>query len=62
MNTAQSISTLAQDATLQEKTVQKKMVQDQAVSKTVQTNSSKANLLGMIRAELEAFFEIIGEK
>ena len=62
MNTAQSISTLAQDATLQEKTVQKKMVQDQAVSKTVQTNSSKANLLGMTRAELEAFFEKIGEK
>ena len=57
MNTAQSISTLAQDAT-----VQKKMVQDQAVSKTVQTNSSKANLLGMTRAELEAFFEKIGEK
>lgn len=62
MNTAQSISTLAQDATLQEKTVQKKMVQDQAVSKTVQVNSSKANLLGMTRAELEAFFEKIGEK
>ncbi len=62
MNTAQSISTLAQDATVQEKTVQKKMVQDQAVSKTVQTNSSKANLLGMTRAELEAFFEKIGEK
>ncbi len=62
MNTAQSISTLAQDATLQEKNVQKKMVQDQAVSKTVQTNSSKANLLGMTRAELEAFFEKIGEK
>lgn len=57
MNTAQSISTLAQDATVQEKTVQ-----DQAVSKTVQTNSSKANLLGMTRAELEAFFEKIGEK
>ena len=57
MNTAQSISTLAQDAT-----VQKKMVQDQAVSKTVQVNSSKANLLGMTRAELEAFFEKIGEK
>ncbi|WP_322111809.1 23S rRNA (adenine(2503)-C(2))-methyltransferase RlmN [Acinetobacter sedimenti] len=38
------------------------MVQDQAVSKTVQTNSSKANLLGMTRAELEAFFEKIGEK
>lgn len=62
MNTAQSISKLAQDATLQEKNVQKKMVQDQAVSKTVQTNSSKANLLGMTRAELEAFFEKIGEK
>lgn len=62
MNTAQSISTLAQDATVQEKTVQKKMVQDQAVSKTVQVNSSKANLLGMTRAELEAFFEKIGEK
>lgn len=62
MNTAQSISTLAQDATVQEKTMQKKMVQDQAVSKTVQTNSSKANLLGMTRAELEAFFEKIGEK
>ncbi|WP_374297880.1 23S rRNA (adenine(2503)-C(2))-methyltransferase RlmN [Acinetobacter sp.] len=38
------------------------MVQDQAVSKTVQVNSSKANLLGMTRAELEAFFEKIGEK
>ena len=62
MNTAQSISKLAQDATVQEKTVQKKMVQDQAVSKTVQVNSSKANLLGMTRAELEAFFEKIGEK
>ncbi len=62
MNTAQSISTLAQDATLQEKTMQKKMVADQAVPKTVQTNSSKANLLGMTRAELEAFFEKIGEK
>lgn len=57
MNTAQSISTLAQDATVHEKTVQ-----NQAVSKTVQTNSSKANLLGMTRAELEAFFEKIGEK
>ena len=57
MNTAQSISTLAQDATVHEKTVQ-----DQAVPKTVQTNSSKANLLGMTRAELEAFFEKIGEK
>ena len=62
MNTAQSISTLAQDATVQEKTVQKKMVQDQAVPKTVQVNSSKANLLGMTRAELEVFFEKIGEK
>ena len=57
MNTAQSISTLAQDATVHEKTVQ-----DQAVPKTVQTNSSKANLLGMTRAELEVFFEKIGEK
>ncbi|MFC3903716.1 23S rRNA m(2)A-2503 methyltransferase [Acinetobacter marinus] len=52
MNTAQSISTLAQDATLQ----------GEAVPKTVQTNSSKANLLGMTRAELEAFFEQMGEK
>nr|WP_298891870.1 23S rRNA (adenine(2503)-C(2))-methyltransferase RlmN [uncultured Acinetobacter sp.] len=38
------------------------MVQDQAVPKKVQVNSSKANLLGMTRAELEAFFEKIGEK
>ena len=54
MNTAQSISTLAQDATLQEKTVQ-----DLAAPKS---EIKKTNLLGMTRAELEAFFEQMGEK
>lgn len=54
MNTAQSISTLAQDATLQEKTVQ-----DLAAPKS---ETKKSNLLGMTRAELEGFFEQMGEK